>query len=248
MLGLRTCDENMKSHNGFTWPKSGWVKADDWDPSPYKAGGLHFLPWGEGNGNLLDWEENAKWIVIEVDENLVVNIDNQKAKAEEVKVVYCGNQEDATQYIKNVSPSRAVAGARMVVGDRSTATTGYRGIAVAGDKGIATAGHSGVAVAGYDGAAFAGNRGIASAGEKGIATVGHSGIAIAGDRGTALGDEKSTVISGKKGTLIIKKWDDELHRYRVVVAYVGEGDIKPNIKYKLDDKGEFVLSEENSNV
>ncbi len=30
VLVLRTCDKNLKSHNGFQWPESGEVSTPDW--------------------------------------------------------------------------------------------------------------------------------------------------------------------------------------------------------------------------
>ena len=108
------------------------------------------------------------------------------------------------------------------VGDRKTATDfllakGFQGVhgsfPTAGDNGTATAGDNGTATAGY----------------YGTATAGYYGTATAGDGGTVSG--------GEKAVLSLKYWNGE--RYRIVLAYVGENGIKPNTKYKLNDKYKF---------
>ena len=96
-----------------------------------------------------------------------------------------------------------------------TATAGYRGTATAGDSGTATAGDSGTATAGY--------RGTATAGDRGTATAGDSGTATAGDR----------------GVLIITYYDNKKSSYKRKIALVGDNGIKPNVKYRLNDKAEF---------
>jgi hypothetical protein len=94
--------------------------------------------------------------------------------------------------------------------------------ATAGHGGTATAGHGGTATAGDWGTATAGNGGTATAGDWGTATAGHGGTATAGDWG---------VVS-------ILYWDRTKHRRRC--AEVGEGGLKPNTPYKLNEAGEFI--------
>ena len=141
-------------------------------------------------------------------------------------------------------------------GDRGTATAGYRGTATAGYRGTATAGYSGTATAGYSGTATAGDLGTATAGYSGTATAGDSGTATAGDSGTATAGDRGTATAGYSGTatagdlgtatagysgtICIKYWDDKKSRYRMVVGYVGEDNIKANVAYRLDDDHKFV--------
>ena len=56
------------------------VVAPDWNPAPKCGGGLHGLLWGEGDGSLLSWEPESKWLVVEADEADVVKIDLNKVK------------------------------------------------------------------------------------------------------------------------------------------------------------------------
>ena len=67
-----------------------------------------------------------------------------------------------------------------------------------------------------------------------------------GDNGRAVGAAYSTVsggygatVSGGYGASLSLKWFDGT-RHRFAVAYVGEDGIKPNTKYRLNDKQKFV--------
>ena len=286
VLVLRTCGENMKSqHNGFTWPKSGYVAALDWLPTKQCGNGLHGFLWGEGDGDLANWDPSANWLVVKVNQNQIINLDG-KVKFPEGEVVFCGDRKGATEYLAaNGGSGKAIIGYHASAGNQGTATAGYRGTATAGNGGTATAGYRGIASAGYKGTASAGDYGIASAGDYGIASAGDfgtasagnggtatagyrgtasagyggtasagdNGIASAGDfgtasagyggtasagyGGTAIAGDYGTASAGYKGILQIKWYDGQ--RYRISTAYVGENDIFPNTKYKLDEKGQF---------
>jgi hypothetical protein len=216
VLGLRTCNADMTSYGGFVWPTSGQVTCPDWNPEPVCGGGLHFLPWGEGNGELLDWSKDAVWLVVRAEKDIVI-IDDEKAKAQTVEVVYCGDRNGATSFIaQNGGLGRVIVGGTATAGNRGTATAGNRGTATAGDAGTATAGdrgtatagdagtatagYAGTATAGYAGTATAGDRGTATAGDEGTATAGNRGTATAGDRGTATAGDEGTATAGNRGT------------------------------------------------
>ncbi len=77
VLVLRTCDKNLQSHGGFQWPESGPVKCDDWSATPACGNGLHGLLWGEGDGSLLNWSDDAKWLVVEIEARLIVDLDRK---------------------------------------------------------------------------------------------------------------------------------------------------------------------------
>jgi hypothetical protein len=206
VLVLRTCAADMSAHGGFIWPESGPVECPDWDPEPVCGNGLHGALWGEGDGNLLSWEPDAKWLVVEVLATDVVELDG-KVKFPRGEVVYCGTRQGATELIQR--PGRAVIGGSVTAGDRGTATAGDRGTATAGYRGTATAGGYGTATAGYGGTATAGGYGTATAGERGTATAGNDGI------------------------INLSWWDGT--RRRVVIGYVGEDGIKPNVPYVVKD-------------
>ena len=135
VLVLRTCAADMTAYGGFVWPRRGVVKAPDWSPEPVCGKGLHGLLHGEGDGNLLSWEPNAKWLVIEVDEKRVVDL-GSKVKFPSGKVVFCGDRLGATGYIAEHDPGHAVVCGTATAGNRGTATAGECGTATAGDGGI----------------------------------------------------------------------------------------------------------------
>jgi hypothetical protein len=229
MLVLRTCDKNMKSRNGFEWPQSGPVECPDWDSKPECGNGLHGFAWGEGDGNLANWESTAKWLVVEVDDASVVGLGG-KVKFPRGNVVFCGEQKEATDYIIAHGARGPVIGATIVAGDRGTASAGDYGTASAGDCGTASAGYGGTASAGDYGTASAGCEGTASAGDKGTARAGYKGTASAGDYGTAS--------AGDYGIIQIKYYNS---RYRILTGYIGEDGLLPNTKYKVEN-GKFVVA------
>lgn len=110
----------------------------------------------------------------------------------------------------------------------------WHGIDVAGHCGTATAGYLGIATAGRHGTAVAGAYGTAMAGAYGTATVGDFGTATAGDRGTATAGYEGKVRAGDGGRLVLEYYVANGHRYRLAVAYVGEGGIKPNTPYRCE--------------
>lgn len=164
---LRTVDAHRFAYGGFRWPESGPVECPDWDPAPTCGHGLHGLLRGEGDGALLDWEPDAIWQVVDVDERSIVDLKG-KVKYPRGVVVYSGTREQATALVKQRHPDALVVGGTVTAGDRGAAVAGYRGVAIVGDYGNA----------------FAGYRGAATAGVGGTATVDVGGTAAAGAGGT----------------------------------------------------------------
>lgn len=76
------------------------------------------------------------------------------------------------------------------------------------------------------------------AGDWGHATVGEKGHATAGDGGHASAGDEGTASAGEGGSISILWWDGVKYRRRC--AEVGKGGLKPGVKYKLDENGEFV--------
>ena len=202
---LRTCKADMTSYGGFKWPESGPVSCPDWDSKPVCGGGLHGLLRGCGDAQYLDWSPDAKWLVVEVDDQDIVAIGGDKIKARRGTTVVCGDRKAATDYLISLYPNLPIVG--------GTATAGYRGTATAGDAGTATAGH----------------RGTATAGDAGTATAGYAGTATAGDAGSATAGYAGTATAGYAGTIILKHWDGM--RKRLIVGYVGENGIEANVPY-----------------
>ena len=171
-LILRTCNPDLTSHGGFQWPDAGPVQAPDWDPTPECGNGLHGLPWGEGDGSLLNWEPDARWLVVDVPTDTLVDIDG-KVKFPAGTVVHCGDRLSATAYLA-ADPR---AGLRAITG----------GTATAGDGGTATAGY--------------------------------------------------------RGTVVIRRWDREARRCRLVVGYIGENGLRAGVAYRLNEAGELTAVE-----
>jgi hypothetical protein len=218
-LVLRTCASDLTSYNGFQWPESGAVEAPDWKSRAECGNGLHGLLWGIGDGSLLSWDADARWLVVDVLAADVVEI-GAKVKFPRCEVVYCGARDEAVAMLiaHGADPSKVVYG---------TATAGDCGTATAGNYGTATAGNYGTATAGDSGTATAGARGTATAGARGTATAGYFGTATAGDY----------------GTLILRSWDDKNQRRRFHVGYIGEDGLEPNVAYRLDEQGRFVRAD-----
>jgi hypothetical protein len=136
-----------------------------------------------------------------------------------------------------VSPSGITAKAKnfsvAIVGENGTASASYAGTAIVtryggkattGEYGISSTRNSGTSITGYKGTASAGDNGTASAGFKGTAIVGYEGTASAGGYG-----------------IIQIRWYDGF-RSRILIGYIGEDGLLPNIKYKVED-GKFVEAE-----
>jgi hypothetical protein len=260
VLVLRTCKANLTAYGGFKWPAEGPVAAPDWSPVAECGNGLHGLLFGEGNGGLVSWETDAKWLVVEVLASEIVKLDEgQKVKFPRGDVVFCGDRLGATEFLAARAPGRAIVGltatagdsGTATAGDSGTATAGYKGTATAGDSGTATAGDSGTATAGYKGTATAGYKGTATAGYKGTATAGYKGTATAGYKGTATAGDYGTATAGYKGTatagykgtatagdygILSMRWYDG-KRFRVATFYVGEDGIEARVPYQVSDEG-----------
>ena len=258
VLVLRTCKSDMTSYGGFKWLSAGLVEAPDWNPEPRCGHGLHGLLWGEGDGSLLCWSADAKWLVILVAAETVVEIGG-KVKFPAGDVIFCGDRPGATQYIANnggfgrqIAGGTATAGysgtatagyrGTATAGDRGTATVGYSGTATAGDSGTATAGDSGTATAGYRGTAMAGDSGTATAGDRGTATAGDRGTATAGGSGTATAGDSGTAMAGYSGVIAISYWNGKRFKTRIaqVVDEDGIGELEANVPYRLDAAGNFM--------
>ena len=99
VLVLRSNNADLTSSHGFTWPASGPVEAPDWSPEPKCGGGLHGLLWGIGDYSLTATHDaTAKWLVVEVAEADVVQLDG-KVKFPRGNVVYCGRLAGAMNRI-----------------------------------------------------------------------------------------------------------------------------------------------------
>jgi hypothetical protein len=213
VLVLRTCDANLRSHNGFQWPESGYVEAPDWRPT-YKCGhGLHGLPWGEGDGRLLNWGDDAKWLVVRVKaKDLLAGQGDltDKCKFKGGEVVYCGDRLGATQYItENGGAGKAIVGAdqqtdkdgaTQTAGDGATQTAGYRATQTAGYRATQTAGYGATQTAGDRATQTAGDRATQTAGYRATQTAGYGATQTAGYGATQTAGDRATQTAGYGAT------------------------------------------------
>lgn len=115
VLVLRTCNADLTAYGGFQWPSKGVTKAPDWHAGAHCGNGLHGLLWGEGDGGHLNYAPEAKWLVVEVAEKDIVDL-NGKVKFPQGKVVFCGDRLGATSYIAERRPGAAICGGTATAG------------------------------------------------------------------------------------------------------------------------------------
>ena len=159
---LRTCCPSGESHGGFVWPLTigAVVSAPDWNNLPVCGGGLHGLLGGVGDGDLLNWDTDAVWVVAEVPADAgVVDLDG-KVKVEKCVVAHVGDMASCAAFLVDRGCDGPIVGRTATAENEGTATAGYKGTATAGDHGTATAGDEGTAMAGYGGTATAGDKGV----------------------------------------------------------------------------------------
>ena len=86
-----------------------------------------------------------------------------------------------------------------------------------------------------------GDYGTSTSGYGGTSTSGSGGTSTSGYRGTSTSGYGGTSTSGDRGTLVLTRYVDG--RKRLVVLYVGEDGILPNVPYKLDCNGRPVRAD-----
>ncbi|SDT85660.1 hypothetical protein SAMN05444156_3250 [Verrucomicrobium sp. GAS474] len=186
VLVLRSCTAEMRGPHGssFTWPKEGPVECPDWNAAAHCGNGLHGWLWGQGNLGMKVNDPKAVWLVVEVAEKDIVDLDG-KVKFPRGNVIYSGNWWQAFEIIRSRRPA-AEKFEKIATGNSGhAAATGNSGHAAAtGYSGHAAAtGYSGHAAATGDSghAAATGNSGHAAAtGNSGhAAATGNSGHAAA---------------------------------------------------------------------
>lgn len=140
LLVLRTCAADGTSHRGFRWPLEvgAVVEAPDWDADPSRdcGGGLHGLPWGLGNSELLSWESDAAWLVVEVDLAAGCVGSADKCRFRRGTVLHVGDRLSATHALTLAGASGPVVGAFVTGGYRSTVTGGDGSTVTGGDRSI----------------------------------------------------------------------------------------------------------------
>ena len=135
VLILRKVNEDMTSHEGnFTYPKTGYVEAPDWDGKPECGGGLHGLLWGQGSFDLDNY--GTLFQVIEADSENVIEFGG-KCKFKCGDVLLTGSQQEAVTLIKSHSnyPKDNVLNYDIQI-DVKFAVGGYRSTLTGGDRSV----------------------------------------------------------------------------------------------------------------
>jgi hypothetical protein len=238
---LRCCAADRSSRNGFVWPESGPVVAPDWDPIPEFGRGLHGWARGEGDVSVSDYhaDPTAKWLVVRVRTSEIVDLKG-KVKFPRGTVVYCGDRDGAVAKIKKKHPVAACVYGTSTSGYGGTSTSGYGGTSTSGDRGTSTSGYGGTSTSGYGGTSTSGYGGTSTSGVYGTSTSGYGGTSTSGYGGTSTSGDRGTGQAGANGIIFLSWWDNKIDRCRMEIAYVGENGIKPDTKYRLDEKHKFV--------
>ena len=153
----KSVNKDLTAHGGFQYPKSGIVEAPDWKATETCGKGLHGFLWGEGKGDLADYDADHVWLLIKVNMNDGFVDLKDKVKFRRGEVVAVGDCKTVTEKLKECLPKD-----RLYKVNGGTASAGDYGTATAGDYGTASAGDYGTATAGYGGTASAGKGGIIS--------------------------------------------------------------------------------------
>ena len=133
-LMLRTCAADMSAHGGFVWPRSGPVECPDWQPTKACGNGLHGLLRGCGRGSLLNWDEGAMWLVVEILASDVIDLDG-KIKVPRGRVLFAGVRLEALALMQRLGHlDEAAVGATLTGGDGATLTGGDRATLTGGDR------------------------------------------------------------------------------------------------------------------
>ena len=209
-LVLRCCGPQGESYGSFRWPLAvgAEVVAPDWSARAACGNGLHGLLWGAGAAGLLNWDADARWMVVGIDE--WVDIDGNKVKAPSADVVLVGDRRAATDLIIALGGDPA-----LVVG--STLTGGYGSTLTGGDRSTLTGG---------DDSTLTG-------GDRSTLTGGNGSTLTGGYGSTLTGGDGSTLTGGYRSTLTGQWWDAQQERWRRRLAEVGEDGILPDVPYRL---------------
>lgn len=92
----------MKSYEGFQWPRSGEVEATDWKNTQDCGNGLHGWLWGVGDFSMKIGSHDRNWLVVEVKESDIVQLDG-KVKFPKGNVIFCGGWAEAFSIVASVT-------------------------------------------------------------------------------------------------------------------------------------------------
>ena len=125
MIVVRSCKQDMTSHNGFQWPETGFIEAPDWNDTPQCGHGLHALRPGDNNPG--EWHA-GKYLAVETHDSPIIDLGG-KVKFRRGEVLHVAdNMHDLSLWLTgHGSPGPWYYGSA-TAGDRGTATVGEYGI------------------------------------------------------------------------------------------------------------------------
>ncbi len=223
---LRTCGEGGVSRNGHVYPLivGEVTECKDWDQDPRRecGGGLHGLPNGIGDANLIPQGKGLWWQVYAVESADCFPAIDGKARWRRGTLVFSQRQateDDTTARDAAVAYLAERCPRTGIVWDRVTS----------GNGGQSTSGNGGQSTSGYGGQSTSGYGGQSTSGYWGQSTSGYWGQCRA----------------GIYGGILIRYWDKDMSTYRVKAGEVGCGDgsdglLKADTWYRVNEKGDFV--------
>ena len=208
---IRSCNKDMSTIHGFIWPTSGLVKANDFLPTNVCGNGLHGLKLNQNNPGI--WY-GGKFLVLEVDENKIIDLQDKCKFPEAIVEKVFDDMASLTNYLfDNINIEGMYM--RTQVSEKSVKWIG-------GDYSTLTGGFTSTL----------------TGGNYSTLTGGDCSTLTGGFTSTLRGRLGSTLSGGFGSTLIVEYFDGK--KCRISIAYVGENYILPNVKYKVNDKGNFV--------
>ena len=258
-LFLRGCQPGGLSKNNFQWPLEvgAVVTAPDWNPEPVCGQGLHGNLNGGGNYSLL--VNSGPGLVVAAKN--AVDLDG-KHKFQSCRILFVGKtlmeaatwlachpdspKDSRVHYVSLTGGdcSTLTGGdcSTLKGGDRSTLTGGYRSILTGGygstltggDCSTLTGGDDSTLTGGYGSTLTGGDDSTLTGGYSSTLTGGDSSTLTGGDRSTLKGGYGSTAKCGIGGVIALRRSSGTLK-----CSEVGPGGLKPDVRYRLNDKDEF---------
>jgi len=207
---------------GFKWPESGTVSAPDWRAVRECGNGLHGWKWGVGDSNLRVKDDDAKWLILSVEESTIIDLED-KVKFPTCEILYLGDRETSVKILQNFAPGGTpIMFSTVSGGNRATVTGGDGATVTGGDRATVTGG---------DGATVTG-------GDRATVTGGDGATVTGGDRATVTGGYRATVTGGY-GALLMFRWQEwsseKGYEWKRKMALVDGVNYMPGVKYRLID-------------
>lgn len=229
---LRTTDRDGRSYGGFQWPMEigATVTAPDWQAGNECGGGLHGLKDGLGSAALISWKPDALWWIVSASDAIDLG---GKFKFQSCTIIAFGDRATITQQLYELRPGPIHGLTLTGGGNWSALAGGHRATLTGGNDSTLTGGIEST-LTGGNWSALTGKYGSTLTGGAGSTLTGDDMSTLIGGYGSTLtGGDGSTLAGGDGATLIFLRWIKD--RRRVLVAYVGENGVEPNVPYRAND-------------